>query len=66
MALKYLLDTDTLSFVVSNRHPEVRKTFLEHAHESGISVITYAEALFGAQEESRQARVAHRRILRHD
>ena len=52
MALKYLLDTDTLSFVVSNRHPEVRKTFLEHAHESGISVITYAEALFGARKKN--------------
>ena len=52
MALKYLLDTDTLSFVVSNRHPEVRKTFLEHSYESGISVITYAEALFGARKKN--------------
>lgn len=51
MALKYLLDTDSLSYVVSNRHPEVRKRFLEHSDETGISAISFAEALFGARKK---------------
>ena len=46
--LRYMLDTDTFSYVVSNRHPSVRMHFSDMAGSSSISSISYAESRFGA------------------
>ena len=46
--LRYMLDTDTFSYVVSNRHPSVRMRFSDMAGSSSISSISYAESRFGA------------------
>jgi tRNA(fMet)-specific endonuclease VapC len=46
----YLLDTNTLSFLVNGRSPAVRKYYVEADKQGariGISAITEAEALFG-------------------
>lgn len=48
----FMLDTDTLSYLVSGRHPEVRKTALANEGNISISVITVAEALFGARKKN--------------
>jgi len=47
---KYLLDTDTFSFVVDGRHPEVRRMVAEKRSEVSISALTLAEAMFGARK----------------
>ena len=46
--LRYMLDTDTFSYVVSNRHPSVRMRFSDMAGCTSISSISYAESRFGA------------------
>ena len=48
---KYLLDTDTFSFVVDGRHPEVRRMVAEKRSEVSISALTLAEAMFGARKK---------------
>lgn len=50
--IKYLLDTDTLSFLVSGRYPEVRKHATLHKDALSISSVTVAEALYGARRKS--------------
>ena len=49
--IKYLLDTDTFSFLVSGRHPGVRKRATLHKDSLSISVVTVAEALYGARRK---------------
>ncbi len=49
---KFLLDTDTFSFLVSGRHPEVRKRAARHKGNLSISAITIGEALFGARRKN--------------
>lgn len=46
---RYLLDTDTFSYLVDGRHPEVRRMAAK-AGQIAISVITAAEIEFGAQK----------------
>ena len=50
--IKYLLDTDTFSFLVSGRYPEVRKHATLHKDALSISSVTVAEALYGARRKS--------------
>ncbi len=48
MAVRYLLDTNTVSYVIKGNFPQVRERLLNvPIHEVGISVITEAELLFG-------------------
>lgn len=48
MAVRYLLDTNTVSYVIKGNFPQVRERLLKvPIHEVGISVITEAELLFG-------------------
>lgn len=51
---KYMLDTDIFSFLVDGRHPEVRRAVVRHQKSVSISVLTYAEALFGARKKNSQ------------
>ena len=50
-ARKYMLDTDVFSFVVDGRHPEVRQMVAKNQGRVSISVLTLAEALFGAKKK---------------
>jgi tRNA(fMet)-specific endonuclease VapC len=56
--LRYMLDTDTFSYVVSNRHPSVRMRFSDLAGSSSISSISYAESKFGALKKG-SPRLSH-------
>jgi len=48
MAVLYLFDTNTVSYVIKGNFPQVREKLLKvPIHEVGISVITEAELLFG-------------------
>jgi tRNA(fMet)-specific endonuclease VapC len=48
MPVRYLLDTNTVSYIIKGNRPRVRKRLLRVAMaEVGISVITEAELLFG-------------------
>ena len=51
---KYMLDTDMFSFVVDGRHPEVRRKVARKQNAVSISVLTLAEALFGAKKKNSQ------------
>ena len=51
---KYMLDTDMFSFVVDGRHPEVRRKVARKQNAVSISVLTLAEALFGARKKNSQ------------
>lgn len=47
-----MLDTDIFSFVVDGRHPEVRQMVAKNQGRVSISVLTLAEALFGAKKKN--------------
>lgn len=48
MPVRYLLDTNTVSYIIKGNRPRVRERLLRVAMaEVGISVITEAELLFG-------------------
>ena len=48
MPVRYLLDTNTVSYVIKGNFPQVRERLLKvPIHEVGISVITEAELRFG-------------------
>ena|SRR5271154_6396826 len=48
MPVRYLLDTNTVSYIIKGNRPRVRERMLRVAMaEIGISVITEAELLFG-------------------
>jgi tRNA(fMet)-specific endonuclease VapC len=48
MAVRYLLDTNTASYVINGNFPRVRARLLKvHMAEVGISVVTEAELRFG-------------------
>jgi tRNA(fMet)-specific endonuclease VapC len=48
MPIRYLLDTNTVSYIIKGNRPRVRERLLKVAMaEIGISVITEAELLFG-------------------
>jgi tRNA(fMet)-specific endonuclease VapC len=48
MAIRYLLDTNTASYVIKGNYPQVRERLLKTPMvEVGISVITEAELRFG-------------------
>ena len=49
-----MLDTDMFSFVVDGRHPEVRRKVAKKQNAVSISVLTLAEALFGARKKNSQ------------
>jgi tRNA(fMet)-specific endonuclease VapC len=54
MAVRYLLDTNTASYVIKGNYPRVRERLLKvPMAEVGISVVTEAELRFGV------ARLAH-------
>lgn len=47
---RFMLDTDTFSYLVSGRKPEVRDSAAKHEGEMALSAITLAEALYGARK----------------
>ncbi|MFZ3340451.1 MAG: type II toxin-antitoxin system VapC family toxin [Terriglobales bacterium] len=64
MALRYLLDTNTASYVIRGNFPRVRERSLRAPEgEIGISVVTEAELRFGA---ARLPEVARIRVLVRD
>jgi len=51
----YMLDTDICSYVIKNRPPEVRqKMNAVPLDQQAISVVTYAELLYGVKRSSSQ------------
>lgn len=50
--LRYLLDTDTVIYVIKHRTPELMHTFTKHSGRMAISVITLAELMYGAEKSS--------------
>jgi tRNA(fMet)-specific endonuclease VapC len=60
MSLRYLLDTDTVSFALRGIGEVGAHLVARHPSEVGISSITLAELRFGA--ERRQSRKLHRLI----
>ena len=51
MATRYMLDTDIFSYIINNRHPELRDKFAKLSGSICISAITYAEARYGARKK---------------
>ena len=47
---KYMLDTDMFSYLVTDRHPGVRRKAMRFKDSLSLSVVTVAEALFGARK----------------
>ena len=58
MAVRYLLDTNTASYVIKGNFPRVRERLLRvPMAEVGISVVTEAELRFGVARRSEAARL---------
>jgi tRNA(fMet)-specific endonuclease VapC len=58
MAVRYLLDTNTVSYVIRGNFPRVRERLLKTAMaEVGISVVTEAELLFGVARKPEAAKL---------
>lgn len=51
--LRYLLDTNIVIYVLKRRPPEVRSVFNANASRMGISSITLAELIHGAEKSTR-------------
>ncbi len=67
MALRYLLDTNTASYVIKGNFPRVRKRLLKvPMAEVGISIVTEAELRFGVarRPEATLKRVVEEFLLR--
>lgn len=66
MPVRYLLDTNTVSYIIKGNRPRVRERLLKVAMaEVGISVITEAELLFGVarRAEATQLKVVVEEFL---
>lgn len=50
--LKYLLDTNIAIYVIKQRPPEVLEQFNQHAEQLGLSVISQAELIHGAEKSA--------------
>jgi tRNA(fMet)-specific endonuclease VapC len=58
MPVRYLLDTNTVSYIIKGNRPRVRERLLRVAMaEIGISVITEAELLFGLARRPEAAKL---------
>lgn len=58
MAVRYLLDTNTASYVIRGNFPRVRERLLEiPISDVGVSAVTEAELRFGAERLPESARV---------
>ena len=53
--LKFMLDTNIVSYVIKHRPREVVKTFNEHAGQMCISSITLAELWYGVEKSQKLA-----------
>jgi tRNA(fMet)-specific endonuclease VapC len=59
MPVRYLLDTNTVSYVIKGKFPQVRQRLLQvPIREVGISVITEAELRFGVARLPQATRLA--------
>jgi tRNA(fMet)-specific endonuclease VapC len=59
MVVRYLLDTNTVSYIIKGNFPHVRERLLKvPISEVGISVITEAELRFGVARLPQAARLA--------
>ncbi len=54
--LRYLLDTDTVIYVIKNRTPGMHEKFVQTAGQLAISAITLAELMFGAENSNQMSR----------
>ena len=54
MSLRYLLDTNIAIYVIKRRPPELLGVFNRHAGQMGISAVTLAELLHGAEKSERR------------
>jgi len=51
----YMLDTNVCSYIIKHRPAALKETFLEHKNDKlCISVVTYAELLYGLEKNSSQ------------
>jgi len=58
MAIRYLLDTNTVTYIIKGNFPRVRERLLKvPMAEVGISVITEAELRFGAAKKPEATRL---------
>lgn len=53
---KYLLDTNICIYTIKNRPESVRKAFIEHDGQMGVSTITEMELIYGAEKSAAIAR----------
>jgi tRNA(fMet)-specific endonuclease VapC len=54
--LRYLLDTNIVSYVIKNKPMSAQQLFNQHAGHMAISAITLAELLHGAEKSNAPAR----------
>ena len=54
--LRFLLDTDTVIYVIKHRTPELQHKFSQHIGHMAISAISLAELMYGAEKSSDVAR----------
>lgn len=57
--LKYLLDTNTVIYVIKRRPAKVLKTFNLHAKQMAISSITLAELMHGVEKSAQPEHNLH-------
>ena len=58
MAVRYLLDTNTVSYIIKGNIPRIRERLLKvPIAEVGLSVVTEAELLFGVARRPEAARL---------
>lgn len=51
--LKYMLDTDILIYTMKNKPESVKKAFIAHYGQIGISTISLMELIYGAEKSTK-------------
>lgn len=54
--LKYLLDTNIVTYTIKRRPTQVREAFKRHDGQMCISAVTWGELIYGAERSSQPAR----------
>lgn len=52
--LRYMLDTNTVIFILKNRPPLIQRAFNEHAERLAISTVVLSELVYGTENSVRK------------
>ncbi len=54
--MKYMLDTNVVTYTIKNRPEEVRNQFIKHEDQMCISSVTWGELIYGVERSSQPDR----------